>query len=147
MSRGNEKRTCCWCKQEMHISAKGLSWHQKRCAANPNPLPPEPPKQAPKWTCPACGKTITEARKQGHRCPPPKQSAVRQGKFEAAIETMKKNDRRREQKQRPGPVQCPRCHATPCATPDACGRWLRANAQHAERLRREAEQLGRRPTD
>ncbi len=145
MSHGNEKRTCCWCKQEMHISAKGLSWHQKRCAANPNPLPPAPPKHVPKWTCPGCGKQITEARKNGHRCPAPKLPAIRQGKFNAAIETMKRNDRRQATVK--AETECTRCHQTPCATPESCGRAKRAARQHAERLRIEAANLGRRNTD
>lgn len=145
MSHGNDDRICCWCGETFHISAKGLSWHQKRCNANPNPPPLPEPKPQPKWTCPSCGKTITEARKQRHRCPAPKLPAIRHGKFNAALELMNRNDR--NQARAKAETTCPRCRCTPCQTLESCGRWLRANAQHAERLRREDAALGYRNTD
>lgn len=142
----NSLKQCRWCFGNFRTTAKGMKHHENHCDHNPNPPKPEAPEvpAKPKWTCPGCGKVVAVSHKNRHVCPRPTHTAIQKGKLNVAIETMRKNDRKRAKREA---AQCPRCKQTPCATPDACGRWIRANAQHAERLRREAAELGRKQTN
>lgn len=137
---------CRYCHARKQVSAKALAEHEAQCAKNPNPAPPaaEPIDDKPKWTCPGCKKQVDYGHRNRHRCAIPTAANIEQMMIDATKAVMARNDRKRQQRQT---TTCPRCHQTPCQTPDSCGKAIRAAAQHAARLAREAAELGRRPTD
>jgi len=138
----NSLKHCRHCHEGMRCTARALAHHERNCPQNPVPPLPE---EKPKWTCQACGKTIALSHKNRHVCPLPKVGQVREGMFQAAAETMRRNDRRKNRARIE--TQCPRCKQTPCQTLDACGRAIRAADQHARLKARLDAELGRKQTN
>lgn len=136
---------CRYCNCRLQVSAKTFAAHEGQCEKNPNPVPiAESIDDKPKWQCPGCKKEVDYSHRNRHRCAVPTAANIEQMMLDATKAVMARNDRKRQQRQT---TQCQRCKCTPCQTPDSCGKAIRAQAQHAERLRREAAELGRRPTD
>ena len=134
---------CRHCHCKLTVSAKAFAAHEAQCVKNPNPAPiAAAADEKPKWQCPACHKEVDYNHRDRHRCKMPTVANIERMLMEATVVVMKRNDRKRAKAQS---TECPRCHATPCATPDSCGKAIRAAAQHAARLAREAAELGRRP--